>query len=121
LPLLLLATPAAAGVGQPSSPLAAELEAISGDALPSCGVAVTPDEVRATRECVGTASLKNQPFVAQVRIEGIDSVVWQAAIQLPSGRKLLLQHDSFDQGRTTQEPCHAFSFTDGLLPIKCEH
>jgi len=120
LPLLLLATPATAGVGQPSSPLAAELEAISGDGLPSCGVAIIPDEVRAARECVLAASLKDQPFVAQVRVEGIDSVVWQAAIQLPSGRRLLLQHDSFGEGRVTHEPCRSFSFTDALLPIRCE-
>ena len=120
LPLLLLATPAAAEVGQPLSPLTAELTAIAGDALPRCGVAVTPDEVQAALDCIRDALGKNQPFVAQVRVEGIDSIVWQAAIQLPSGQRVLLQHDSFGEGRTTRVACQTFSFTNTLLPIRCE-
>ncbi len=93
---------------------------MSGDALPSCGIAVTPDEIRAARDCAHAALLNNRPFVAQVRIEGIDSVAWQAAVQLPSGQRLLLQHDDFGKGRTTLLSCRTFSFTDALLPFQCE-
>lgn len=120
LPLFFLATPASADVGQPLSPLATELASLSEDPLPNCGVAVAPDEFQAARDCARAALLKNQPFVAQVRVEGIDSVVWQAAIQLPSGQRLLLQHDSFGGGRTTRESCQTFSFDDALLPLRCE-
>jgi hypothetical protein len=110
-----------ADVDRPLSPLAPDIAATSGVTLPDCGIAVTPGEIEAALQCADAALRNNLPFVAQVRIDGVDSVVWQAAIQLPSGRRLLLQHDSFGFGRRTQASCRTFSFTDALLPIRCEH
>ncbi|NCT71472.1 MAG: hypothetical protein GXC75_11035 [Xanthomonadaceae bacterium] len=121
LPLFLLTSPVSADVRRPLSPLTSEIVAASDVPLPDCGIAGTPGELEAARSCVDAAVRNNRPFVIQFRMEGIDSVVWQAAIQLPSGRRMLLQHDSFGEGRITRETCQTFSFTDTLLPIGCEH
>lgn len=120
LPLLVLATSAAAGPDRPASPLASAIAATTSHPLPNCGVAFTPREIQAAVECSKTALRQNQPFVVQIRIQGIDSIVWQAAVQLPSGQRLLLQHDDFGQGRVTREQCKDLLFLDALLPIGCE-
>ena len=117
---LLFSMVSAAGEHGAGSPLSGEIALISKSALPSCGIALTTSEARASLDCAKTASAQDLPFVIQLRVEGIDSVVWIAALQLPSGRRVLLQHDDFGRGHITRLECRTFTFPDALLPIRCE-
>lgn len=110
----------AIGPAAPANPLASEIAAVVEFPLLSCGVATTPPDVQAAIECAKVALDQRRAFIVQLRIEGIDSVVWVAAIQLPSGRRLLLQHDDFGSGHTTNQQCRGFTFSKALLPLGCE-
>ena len=105
---------------EPVSPLASEIYATAKFPLLNCGVALNPQDSLTAIECAKVATEQQRPFLVQIRIEGIDSIVWVAALQLPSGRRLFLQHDDFGQGRTTRQDCLTFSFTYTFIPIGCE-
>ena len=106
---------------QPPAELSAQVAGIAGTLAPFCKTVIWPGRDSAALSCVEQHLASGEPLITYVRVAGIDSTLWQAALQLASGHLYLLEHDSFGSGTTSSAPCRRLVVhKSALIPIACE-
>jgi hypothetical protein len=109
------------------APLIAELQSLSGRRAFDCGLVALREHPGPPLACADKANSKGVPFKVATQLQGIDSIVWRAAILTEQGERLLIQYDSNINGDALKiEPhfsrtaCKAFTFsTSAGSHIKC--
>ena len=106
---------------QPPAELSAQVAEIADTLAPSCKTVIWHVQDSAALGCVEQHLASGERLLAYVQVDGIDSTLWQAVLQLASGHRYLLEHDSFGSGKASRAPCRRLVVhKSALIPIACE-
>ena len=104
----------------------AQIRKVAGAESRECGFIPLGLDATAAFACAREATASEEKFHVAVQEQGIDSILWVAAIYSPEGNQYLVRFDSSPSGgawsrsRLTKKRCTAFQFQDeNFGKIRC--